>query len=125
MKGSALQREATILRLTSARPHEHADAPAAWAAIRAARPVSASSALRQLLAAASYRAPRERPPVPLLLLCGAADRLVDPRCSKALARRWGTALATHPDAGHDLPLDEPAWVAAQAARWASDMPPAA
>jgi pimeloyl-ACP methyl ester carboxylesterase len=126
MAGSGLQRESTILRLTSARPQEHADAPAAWAAIRAARPVSASNALRQLLAAARYRAPRDKPPVPLLLLCGAGDRLVDPRCSRALARQWGAALAIHPDAGHDLPLDDAPWVAAQVARWrASGMPPAA
>ena len=125
MRSDGLQRETTILRLTSARPGDHPEAPALWTAIRAARPVSASNALRQLLAAACYRAPRERPAVPLLLLRGAADRLVDPRCSKALARRWGASLATHPHAGHDLPLDEPAWVAAQVGRWASDMPPAA
>jgi pimeloyl-ACP methyl ester carboxylesterase len=125
MAGNALQRESTILRLTSARPQEHADAPAAWAGIRAARPVSARNALRQLLAAARYRAPRDKPPVPLLLLCGARDRLVDPRCSSALARHWGATLAVHPDAGHDLPLDDAAWVAAQVAHWrASSMPPA-
>ena len=129
MPGSALRREATILELTSARAHQHVAAPAAWEAIRAARPVSAANALRQLLAAARYHAPREKPPVPLLLLCGAADRLVDPRCSQALAKRWGVALSTHPEAGHDLPLDDATWVAAQVAaqvaRWrATVVPPA-
>lgn len=122
---SALRREETILQLTSARALEHPEAPAAWAAIRAARPVSTVNALRQLLAAARYRAPREKPPVPLLLLGGAADRLVDPRCSQALARHWGVELCMHPEAGHDLPLDDPAWVAAQVARWrATGVPPA-
>jgi len=126
--GGALEREATILRLTSARPHEHAGVPGAWAAIRAARPVSPANALRQLLAAARYRAPRQKPPVPLLLLCGAGDRLVDPRCSRALARRWAADLAVHPHAGHDLPLDDGPWVAEQVAartkrREASGMPP--
>jgi len=124
--GSALQREATILRLTSARPGEHLDAPADWAGIRSARPVSAGNAWRQLLAAARYRAPRDRPLVPLLLLAGAGDRLVDPRCSQALARLWGATLAMHPGAGHDLPLDDGPWVAAQVATWrANAMPPAA
>lgn len=123
---NAFRRESTILRLTSAHPQEHADAPAAWAAIRKARPVSAANALRQLLAAARFEAPSEKPPVPLLLLCGAADRLVDPRCSRAIAQRWGVALAVHPAAGHDLPLDDAPWVAAQVARWrASGVPPAA
>jgi pimeloyl-ACP methyl ester carboxylesterase len=124
--GAALQREATILRLTSARPGEHADVPPAWAAIRAARPVSAGNAGRQLLAAALYRAPRDKPLVPLLLLAGAGDRFVDPRCSQALARRWGVPLAMHPSAGHDLPLDDGPWLAARVAAWrANAMPPAA
>jgi pimeloyl-ACP methyl ester carboxylesterase len=123
--GGALQREATILRLTSARPAEHADAPPAWAAISAARPVSAGNAFRQLLAAAKYRAPREKPPVPLLLLAGAGDGLVDPRCSQALARHWGATLLMHPSAGHDLPLDDGPWVAAEVEAWrANAMPPA-
>ena len=124
--GGGLQREATILRLTSARPGAHLDAPPAWAAIRAARPVSAGNACRQLFAAARYRAPRVKPRVPLLLLAGAGDGLVDPRCSQALARRWGATLAMHPSAGHDLPLDDGPWVAAEVAAWrANAMPPAA
>ena len=60
-------------------------------------------ALRQLLAAMRYRAPRRVPPVPLLLLSGAADGLVHPACSAAVARAWRLPMAVHPDAGHDLP----------------------
>jgi pimeloyl-ACP methyl ester carboxylesterase len=126
--GSALDREATILQLTSAWPHAHAGVPAAWAAIRSIRPVSAANALRQLIAAARYRAPGQKPPVPLLLLCGAGDRLVDPRCTQAVARHWKAEWAVHPQAGHDLPLDDGPWVAGQVAAWrthrqANEMPP--
>ena len=121
----ALHREATVLRLTSARPGDHAGTPSEWAAIRAARPVSAGNALRQLIAAARYRAPCVKPDVPLLLLAGARDGLVDPRCSLALARRWAVPLEMHPGAGHDLPLDDGPWVAAQVMAWrANAVPPA-
>ncbi|MGM9490946.1 alpha/beta fold hydrolase [Ideonella sp. YS5] len=120
----ALHREATILRLTSAGPDDHADALSQWAAIRAARPVSTGNAWRQLIAAARYRAPLQKPRVPLLLLAGAADSLVDTRCSLALARRWAVPLVMHPSAGHDLPLDDGPWVAEQVAAWrANAMPP--
>ena len=51
---------------------------------------------------------------PLLLLAGAGDRLVDPACSRRLARTWQVPLLEHAQAGHDLPLDDPDWVAHQA-----------
>jgi hypothetical protein len=34
-----------------------------------------------------------------------------------LVDRWKTSLAIHPDAGHDLPLDDAAWVARQVRDW--------
>jgi pimeloyl-ACP methyl ester carboxylesterase len=49
----------------------------------------------------------------VLLLCSRGDRLVHPDCSRALARRWQCALAEHPDAGHDLALDDADWVVAR------------
>lgn len=88
-----------------------------WTALRELHPVTAASALRQLWAAARYAAPTQRPPVPLLVLTSQQDGLVDPRCSLHLAKRWQTALAVHPGAGHDLPLDDGAWVAAQVQQW--------
>jgi pimeloyl-ACP methyl ester carboxylesterase len=111
-------REAAVLRLTSSRPADHQAVLAPWTAIARTRPVTRANALRQLVAAARHRAPRTAPPVPLLLLCGQGDRLVDPRCSQDLARRWGLPLQQHATAGHDLPLDDGAWVAAEVAAWA-------
>ncbi|MCU0952058.1 MAG: alpha/beta hydrolase [Burkholderiaceae bacterium] len=83
-----------------------------WIALRLAHPVSRRNAAAQLLAAARYRAPAQLP-VPVRLLAGARDALVDPRCSARLAQAWGAQLRVHPDAGHDLPLDAPDWVVAQ------------
>lgn len=111
--------ESAVLRLTSNRPQEHAGVVASWVAARARRPVSQANALRQLVAAARYRAPRTRPMDRMLLLSSAQDGLVSSQCSQAIASAWGCPLALHPWAGHDLPLDDPAWVAEQVARWST------
>lgn len=114
-------REATILRLTSARADELQPGVPAWAGVRRTRPVSAMNALRQLWAAARYRAPVRAPAVPALVLASAGDSLVDPTCSRRLAQAWRWPLVEHPDAGHDLPLDDGDWVVTQVvtqvARW--------
>ncbi|MDT7838444.1 alpha/beta fold hydrolase [Aquabacterium sp. OR-4] len=111
----ALAAERAILALTSAWPERHAAVLADWVAIRQARPVRAANALRQLWAAARFSHPGAPPPVPTLVLGSAGDGLVSPRCSQALAQAWGCAFVQHPAAGHDLPLDDGAWVAAQVA----------
>jgi pimeloyl-ACP methyl ester carboxylesterase len=88
-----------------------------WTVYQHEYPVRRANALRQLYSAARYRTPPVQPAVPLLILCSAGDRLVDPRCSLRLAAAWGAPVAVHSDAGHDLPLDDGAWVIAQVARW--------
>ncbi|MNZ38116.1 2-succinyl-6-hydroxy-2,4-cyclohexadiene-1-carboxylate synthase [compost metagenome] len=114
-RADAHAREAAILRLTSRR----AD-PAvldAWVALRQRHPVTPRNALRQLAAAARFRLPQQRPAVPLLLLSGAGDALVDPRCSADLAAHWQLPHVQHPGAGHDLPLDDGPWLAERIATW--------
>jgi pimeloyl-ACP methyl ester carboxylesterase len=114
--------ESTVLRLTSNRPGQHQGVVEQWVAARQARPVSGANAVRQLAAAARYRAPRTCPLERMLLLGSAQDGLVSSRCSAAIARAWGCPLVLHPWAGHDLPLDDPAWVAQQIADWAAGRP---
>ena len=114
---SARDAELAVLCLTSRAPDRCAEVLDAWVALRRAHPVSAGNALRQLWAAARYRAPRIALRVPMLLLTSAGDRLVHTRCSQALARRWGAPIAVHPWAGHDLPLDDGEWVAEQVRQW--------
>lgn len=110
-------REARLLRLTSARGDPAGPLPRQWSEYARDRPVKPGNALRQLLAAARFRAPATSPAVPLLVLAGARDALVHPECSRRLAARWNCAFAEHPQAGHDLALDDGAWVADQVARW--------
>ena len=111
----AADAQARILALTCNAPQAHR--VAAWAALAREAPTSRANALRQLAAAARFRAPRAAPPVPLLLVAGERDRLVSVRCSQAIARAWGAPLRTHPWAGHDLALDDPAWLVAECLAW--------
>jgi pimeloyl-ACP methyl ester carboxylesterase len=109
-------REAAILRLTSV------GAPSAallaeWKRYADEQPVSRANVLRQLVAAVRYRAPAAPPPVRILVLASRRDHLVSFRCSLRLAQRWRAPVALHPTAGHDLALDDGAWVAARVSEW--------
>ena len=113
---SAERREQLIFKLTSSRMEPPVHLIDDWVAIRKSRPVRIGNALRQLIAAARFRAPLVAP-VPMLVLTSAGDRLVDPRCSMEIARRWNCNTAIHPTAGHDLPLDDGAWITKEVHAW--------
>jgi pimeloyl-ACP methyl ester carboxylesterase len=107
--------ERAILQMTSNRGDE--SVLPHWVILRRANPVARRNALRQLLAAARFHAPDKPPATPTLLLASAQDRLVSVACSRAFARHWQCALRTHPDAGHDIPLDDGPWVARRVREW--------
>lgn len=111
----ALAREQSILSLVSNRPDIAAETARNWADIARDGPIARATFARQLWAAANYW-PRT-PAIPLLVLGSRGDRLVHPACSQTIAARWRSDFRQHPDAGHDLPLDDPAWVAAQICAW--------
>lgn len=113
---TAERREQRIFELTSAPPYAHSQVIESWVAIRRSQPVSAWNALRQMVAAARYRAPLIAPAA-TLVLAGAGDRLVDTRCSLEIAQRWNCPVAVHPKAGHDVPLDDGAWVVMEIRKW--------
>jgi pimeloyl-ACP methyl ester carboxylesterase len=73
-----------------------------------------ASFVRQVFAASRWRAPATVVP-PLLVLASANDRLCDPGCPQRIAEHYGATLAVHPDAGHDLSVDDPDWFIAQIA----------
>ncbi len=109
--------ETEILRMTTRRVADPGAVVSQWLQWRADNPVSRRNALRQLLAAMRYRAPLRCPLDRILLLAGGADRLVDPRCSSDVARAWKVPLCVHPEGGHDLPLDDEAWVTQRIRLW--------
>ncbi|MDQ7981010.1 alpha/beta hydrolase [Paraburkholderia sp. SARCC-3016] len=85
----------------------------AWAAIRSSAPVSRINALRQLVAAATFRAAAQPPACRTLLLSSAADSLVSAICSASVAAAWRAPHRQHASAGHDIPHDDPAWIVEQ------------
>jgi pimeloyl-ACP methyl ester carboxylesterase len=116
----AVRREGLILRLTSnLKNHsEHRQQILEqWVSYARTCPVTRANMLRQLQAAACYRAAPDAPSAPVLLLASRQDRLVDPGCTLALAQHWRCASRLHPLAGHDLPLDDGDWVAQQVRDW--------
>lgn len=117
---SAEAAEHVVWEITSrSAPSAAAGVVAQWAAVRRQRPVSARNAMRQLVAAARYRAPAVAPVGRVLLLGSQEDQLVSPQCSQAIAQAWGLPLQSHPWAGHDLPLDDPQWVIDAVLQWLS------
>ena len=111
----AAKREPGIWQLTSNRTVDP-ETIRHWQQWAGECPVSASNGIRQLWAASQYRLLLP-PTVPMLVLTSRGDRLVDWRCSNALATRCGAALQVHPEAGHDLPLDDSNWCVAHIADW--------
>ena len=103
-----VQRERAFLQVVSSRDdvaHAH-HASVEHAAWQAEIPATPRTMVSQLLAGARFRAPSAVGP-PVHVIVGDADRLVDPRCGRALAARLGAELHTLPGAGHDLSLDVP------------------
>lgn len=116
LTGAAPQEwERAILHMTSRGGHE--DILPSWLALRLTHPVARLNALRQLLAAARFAAPADPPRTPTLLLASAQDQLVSVQCTLALARQWGCEHRIHPEAGHDLPLDDGPWAVQQVREW--------
>jgi pimeloyl-ACP methyl ester carboxylesterase len=120
--GRQERQERLILRLTSNDAAARGALLPRWLDYQRDYPVTRANALRQLWSAARYRAPSERPAVPLLLLSGRGDRLVDPACSRQLSDAWQVEHQEHPSAGHDLPLDDGDWVVQTVAPWAAAKP---
>ncbi len=102
--------ERTILEITSENTARFSELEVSWEKIQQSRPVTKGNALRQLIAAATYSPNSHRPKAQVLILNGAKDQLVSPKCSAAIAKKWNVPLEIHPAAGHDITLDEPTWV---------------
>ena len=114
--------EERILELLSNVPERRDEVLPDWVRVQTTRPTSTMTALRQLVAATRYQAPAQPPPHPVLLLASAKDRVVDPSCSEKIQGAFGWPLKVHPEAGHELSLDAPEWVAEEIARWRASLP---
>lgn len=116
-----LAAERVVASVVVATPAKREAAALNWSKVL---PAKKSAVLRQLVAASTHPPP-PRLRVPLLVLCGAGDALCHPSCSAAIARHFGAVLKTHPTGGHELTLDEPAWVSASVREWLDSGMPSA
>jgi len=118
-----LIREQAVLSMTTnlLSESQRAEVARRWCGYAVDAPVSRRNALRQLFAAARFRAPIRLPSeVPVLIIAGGEDRMVNPACSRAMARGWGVSLKLHPRAGHDITLDAGDWVTETLTEWLAE-----
>lgn len=111
LESDTQKREEAILRMTTAQlPRERISEIAQdWGRRGKEHPVRPTNFLWQL-GVATLIPQRKEPPAPVLILSSGKDRVVHPDCSRKIARNWNVPLNFHPDAGHDLTLDDPQWV---------------
>lgn len=105
-KDELLVRERAILEMT-ARGFPRLESLAQDYA--AMTPSASANFMRQIFASSRYSYP-QAPNCPVLFLASEGDNLVDPVCTRRLARRWQAKLDVHPGADHDLPLLAPDWI---------------
>lgn len=111
------KKERQILEIVSNKRQKIEEALPLWSEIGRQRPVSVMNSLRQLLAAARFKAPKSAPPMPVLTLASRGDKLAHYLCSEKIAKTWNLPLILHENAGHDLCLDDPEWVIRQFKMW--------
>ncbi len=107
-------REREILRLISNSKSRDKKVLHRLTSIAQTHPLDRASLARQLAAAARFKCPGKIE-IPTLIVTSLKDRIVDSRCSKAIGERLGSIaqMKFHSTAGHDLPLDDPKWLATQ------------
>ncbi|QYJ77558.1 alpha/beta fold hydrolase [Shewanella acanthi] len=102
--------ESTIIRLTSCRHQHNNELIAHWSQLRGELKPKFNNALRQLWAAFKYQCP-DALKVPVSVLCGDRDSLVNIKASNALARHYKLEPIVLAYCGHDVTIDAPAKLA--------------
>jgi pimeloyl-ACP methyl ester carboxylesterase len=120
---SAKERERQVLDLIMNNEEARDKALPLWTKLAIERPTSYSNFANQLLAAALFGGLKKAVDLPVLVLNGLGDRLVDPSCSTALHEKWGWPVERHPWAGHDLPWDDAEWTIQKIKNWNKDIDP--
>ena len=105
-------KERAILEMVSNLKKKDEEVLDKMTAIAEERPPNLTNISRQLVASSNFMAPSSIK-IPLLMLASLKDNMVDSRCTKLLSERLEAQSKYHPEAGHELPLDDPEWVVSQ------------
>ncbi len=103
------EQEEKILGIVSFTGAEKEEAIQGWAKVSSSNPSRFYNVMSQLVAAAICRPPKKIYS-PLLVLTGGQDKLVSPNCSKKLVEHFKGNISIHPNAGHDIVIDDENWV---------------
>lgn len=109
-------REARVLGIVSNSTADYAQRLNQWLGIQQQRPIARATILTMLSAAARFR-PQADCAVTGLVLTSKRDRLVSVQASEAIARQFDWPIHHHPQAGHDLPMDDTEWVVDKLTYW--------
>jgi len=109
-------REAKVLQIVSNNTADYAQHLNQWLSIQQQRPIARATIVTMLRAAAQFR-PLPTCAVQGLVLASTHDRMVSVRASQAIAQQFQWPIQYHSSAGHDLPMDDPHWVANKIAQW--------
>lgn len=109
--------ERQILAISTAKYQQDEALLDTWLSYRKSHPPSRLAAIKQILAAARYQAPPQKPIERVLLIASRKDRIASYRCTEKLAEFWGLTPLINASAGHDLPLDEPEWLVEHLVSW--------
>jgi pimeloyl-ACP methyl ester carboxylesterase len=120
-KRDPLQKEQAILKMTTNKSEsEIVELSHEWANYAREYPMHFKVALSQITAALLFQAP-PRLDVPALFINSKQDRFTSPVCSEKLAKHFSAPLITHESAGHDIPCEDPLWIAEQTKSWLSKL----
>lgn len=115
-KNDLKERERVILQLTNNITPITDELVETWASFGEEFPLKREVFLKQLFAASRFKVPKQIK-IPYLILVGAKDRLTNPICSQYLGKHFGITPEEHPQAGHDLPLEDPEWLIEKIIAW--------
>ncbi|PUA27294.1 MAG: hypothetical protein B0W54_11890 [Cellvibrio sp. 79] len=109
-------RERLVLRNVSNDRKNFAANLQQWLSIQQQRPVTRSTIITMLGAAARFR-PSANCAVNGLVIASQGDNFVSANASEDLAQRFQWPLKLHSTAGHDIPMDAPDWLSENLAQW--------
>jgi pimeloyl-ACP methyl ester carboxylesterase len=110
--GSAAANERFIMNATSNKKEKWLPVLKDYTEFLEKNPVQIKNFLRQLNLSSQIDF-KNIPRTKKMILVSSNDRLVSPQCSEDIANVWKCEIRRHPEAGHDLPLDDAAWTAEQ------------
>lgn len=108
-KKDPAEKEDIVLRMTVNSEKRRAEEFPQLSEYSKTHPLKNANLLKQLFAASQYKFPKEAPG-DITLLGSFGDKLVSPKCSMAIGKRWNLPVEMHPWSGHDLAIDDPQWV---------------